>query len=749
MKHLIDKAVTILRDLMINHSICAATSYGRDSTCVLILVLKAARELKAEGIAFHPIYVMTSDTGIELPNMTMLVYSELEKVKSFAKRYDLPVFVEIGKPYLASSWVMRIIGQGKLPVWPGCSQDCTFEYKIQVQNRLRKSVLKNAKNTSNVTPVIVTGVRFAESASRASKMRKRGDNAEDLILNKNGDLYLSPISNWQDDDVWEFIALAGQMQAFDNYSDLEDTKKLYAAATPASCPVIGDAILGEQKKQRGGCQARFGCVFCNAISRDKSLESMIENDPDNRFMLNLNMIQRWLSASRYNYEDRSWLPRGINDAGYIAVHPDTLGAGQIENLFKWVVTADVIEKEEAERLGISPRFEIIDIEKLIGVDASWSQLGFFPPFHALDLYKRISEQGERYYAPAIDDFPRIPMPAARYVHIGDDWRDAAIKDSHLVPVSEALFAGGLNSISEMMIDNDALCPSSEVGKYISVDKEGAELFLEFESDRLISEFNNWENHVSPDITEGYKTYIRYGILKMSGAHVNTTHKILRRTYFRQLLGLTGKKPDIEAFLQNSISESEMNSILKEHKNDVNTELEAEKAYAFWLTTGAGQVCSRILEEREIRLTLTHAIKDRISSDAYIEYANELGLTSSFDGVNFKDKAKSATRTISVLTKKYSADAIIMNMITDITSTLYKEALRAIDVRQVNASFGLGLSVVLFDSKTKESTFSSLSKKWSKVLSVNNYGEQMSLFDSFPHVLTKSTQNNENLTPYAH
>lgn len=731
----IEKAKAKIKQTIQSHPTWTGFSGGKDSGSLQSLSLVAMRELVEAGEKVFPMVVGHADTEVENPSIATHAREELAKIQVYAEKHNLPVSVMIGRPNLSSSWAVRTIGQGKIPAYPGGKQDCTDEYKIKPQAALRKLIRKSLSDQTDRAPVTMTGVRFEESAERAAKMRARGDNAEDIIKHtKTGELSLAPIAEWTEDDVWEYVALAGQGIAFENYSDFEELKSIYAAATPSSCPVMGDMELSENKKQRGGCGARFGCWSCAVIGQDKSMISLIKNEPERYgYMKHLNGIQRWLAAIRYDYENRCWLPRTIKH-GWARVQPDTLGASQIESLFKFVVTADVVEAIEAEKLGIEPRFHTIDLKKLIAIDAEWSKLGHFPPFHAVKLYKDIVEKGERHFAPDIKPFPRVEQPEARYVYIGEDWADPSSPTGHLVNVDQHRYVSGIDSMAELFVDAEGCEMEYQTGKTFDVDEEGAELFMTLESDRMIGKFCNWgvEADWQRDITEGYKYYVRMGIIRVSKAHIGTTKEILRRTYYREAIGAAGPSGDYRNMLALSVSKKERDAHVAELLAEKEAEKEAETAFRAWLKTSPGQTYTRIRELMEVEEQAKNAFEVVIQSDAYIGYAEQKGYSPVFDGVNYAEYRSVAIKEVRKLERRYANDDTAMALIGTVRNKLFQQALNVIAGQggdhKPSRWFTLSFVTNALEGVQRENVVDQLRQAWSFELKQIHQEDQLSLFD---------------------
>ena len=405
----------------------AATSFGKDSTAALNLLLQIARELVAEGVTLAPIIVSHGDTGVENPVMAQLARSEMDKVRRFADTHQLPVTVVVARPSLAESWVYRTIGQGKLPALPGDSRDCTVGLKINPQRRLRRKIRQTLRQNGHYQQdVTLIGTRFSESAGRRERMEARGESWDQPWKGENGDLFMSPIALWSEYDVWTYL---GQCRHGDtpSYSNMDELWETYLAASSSTCAVVADMAMGTAGKS-APCSSRTGCWTCLAAgASDRSLSTMIENRPDEYgYLAPLNRLRDYLFKTRMNWSKRNWVGRTINAAGYVKIQPDVYSPEFLADLLRLCITIDVEEAEAAEQAGLdTPRFEIITPELLIAVCAEWSRQGFHRPFHALSIYRDIVVYGHRYPVPDSPSVPAIRLPAPRYVYVGRAWDEDA------------------------------------------------------------------------------------------------------------------------------------------------------------------------------------------------------------------------------------------------------------------------------------------------------------------------------------
>ncbi len=218
------RAESAIRGLFIRgHPVVVAWSGGKDSSVVLGLTLSAAASL--ETPLRTPLIVLTSDTGIENPEIAAYRRREIVSLRRFCERKGIGVEVRVAQPDLSSHWPVKVIGSGALPIFPDSRQRrCTVDLKIKPMERLRREVL--AGLPCDRPPVTLVGTRFSESASRQRRMAERGEEDGLPWTGRSGELFLSPIARWTADDVWEYLMLAKEGHV-ESYSDFEDLFRVY------------------------------------------------------------------------------------------------------------------------------------------------------------------------------------------------------------------------------------------------------------------------------------------------------------------------------------------------------------------------------------------------------------------------------------------------------------------------------------------------------------------------------------------
>jgi len=569
-RKLAEKAEAVIYSLLITQHVCRVSfSGGKDSSVVMALTLNAALKAVQAGHNIQPIHVSNSDTGIENPVVHAHVCTELDKVKLFCDTHGIEVNIQIAKPHLSSSWAFRHIGSGKLVTYPmsgskskngkGQSRDCSVMFKVQPLTRLSNQIVKDVRS-KGLTLVTLLGTRFDESSTRADNMTDRGESDTQIWQGANGHNYLSPIANWTTQDVWGLLTAVLERKV-KSYSDFENCFKVYEDAVGTTCAVDADMALGKTANSRG-CGARHGCSLCTVVS-DKSMANMIENDKEYAFMRGLNDLQQYLLNTQWDWSLRSWVGRTINN-GYVTLGPDTYSAEMVENLLKFALTIDVKELQASEALGIAPRFQLIDMEMLIAIDAEWSRHGLHVPHHALYLYREVYHNGKRFDVPRIEPVERTPKPANRYYFVGNDWDEghewafSGLANATLMSLEGCPAS---DTISLDATDNADAITLSKVNtdSVFSIDKEAADNLLGFELDHLLDTYHN-DRYIP---TAGYHNYITYGTLTLSTRQLRSTDTILRRTAFRHRHGLSGQCNNIDHLIDKSIDEKTMRQIRKE------------------------------------------------------------------------------------------------------------------------------------------------------------------------------------------
>lgn len=323
-----------------------ATSFGKDSSVVLVLTLEAIRRRVRAGQAVQTAYVTHSNTGIENPAMDSYTDAMIAELEGYCLREDLPVKVVKVTPSITSSFAYGTIGRGRLPVFAGASRSCSVDWKVRPQQKAVKELVSTLQNPGQLVTLI--GSRYSESTTRETNMRGRGEESGNLVLSDNGYYSCSIIADWEMEEVWELLMACeakrgGPYRTFT--TDFSWCLDLYKEANEGTCAIItGDG------GNKAACGSRFGCSICVVTGdRDKSMEAMIASAPEKHsHMEGVNQFRNYLINTRWDMGKRDWLGRTHSEAGYINVTATAYSAEMRRELLRYLLTLDVLEEERAE-----------------------------------------------------------------------------------------------------------------------------------------------------------------------------------------------------------------------------------------------------------------------------------------------------------------------------------------------------------------------------------------------------------------
>lgn len=247
-------------------------SGGKDSTTVLQLVWYAIAALPPEK-RNKTIHVITTDTLVENPIVSAWVRNSLERMKAAAQKQGLPIEPHLLQPEIKDTFWVNLVGKG-YPAPRNQFRWCTARLKINPANHFTREVVRASGEV-----ILVLGTRKAESAKRAATMQKHQAGRVRDRLSPNASLpnslIYTPIEDWRNDEVW--IYLQQWKNPWGNSN--KDLFTMYRGATADNeCPLVIDSSTPS-------CgDSRFGCWVCTMVSQDKSMEAMIQNDEEKKWM---------------------------------------------------------------------------------------------------------------------------------------------------------------------------------------------------------------------------------------------------------------------------------------------------------------------------------------------------------------------------------------------------------------------------------------------------------------------------------
>ena len=293
-KETIDTLATEVAQLYASDDIPWVIGYsgGKDSTAVLQLVWMALQRLPTSKLK-KAIYVISTDTLVENPIVSLWVSKSLDKMDVEADRAGLPLTAHKLKPALGNTFWVNLIGRG-YPAPRPKFRWCTERLKIDPSTRFIRSVVQ-----SHGEAILVLGTRKSESTARAKVMERFEQKRARDRLSPNGSLpnsfVYTPVEDWTNDDVWMFLMQISNPWGYNN----KDLLSMYQGATAGGeCPLVvdtGTPSCGD---------SRFGCWVCTLVEKDKSMHAMIQNDEEKEWMLPLLELRNDLDPPKTAEADR-------------------------------------------------------------------------------------------------------------------------------------------------------------------------------------------------------------------------------------------------------------------------------------------------------------------------------------------------------------------------------------------------------------------------------------------------------------
>ncbi len=470
-----------------------ATSFGKDSSVMLALVIMAIRSLAERGHRVPTVHVMHADTGLhENPVVQAYAHRQIDAVRDFADAQNLPLKVWVASPGISNQYLVNMIGGRTVATVGGMDRKCQQSLKAAPLGKLRRAIaaeLRQGMGLSYSPQKVVTliATRRDESVARGAAMAARGESSMEpvnLEADSGGDYWVySPLAEWGTMDVFSFIAdvTNGRRRT---YSDFAELTEVYRDAG-GDCMV--NLHLRGEGERRAACGQRTGCWCCTAVASDRSMESMLQNE-QYRWMRGLNDLRNYILAKHYDPASRCWLSRKIDKtAGQIRIAPNSYSPQMCQDLLRFACTLDAVELEDAERLGIEPRFQLLGPQQIVAIELLHARYGYHRPFEASSIWKDIHLNGARY-----------AIPTGLRVHSASELKEVSAAFDRQVPFADDQFWGpyeGMRSIAHALGDCEDVVVRGGVtytrvveSNEFDIDLEGASLFLGMELDYAVAKY---------------------------------------------------------------------------------------------------------------------------------------------------------------------------------------------------------------------------------------------------------------------
>jgi len=331
-------------------------SGGKDSTTTLQLIWYALANLPAEQRR-KPVYVIASDTLVETPVIVDYLDATLRRINDAAHAQGLPFEAQKVMPQTTDTFWVNLIGRG----YPAPNQRfrwCTERMKIMPAN---KFILDRAAEFGEV--VMVLGGRKSESTSRAQVMTSKHGKITGSRLNRHHILtrayVYTPIEDFTTDDVWTYLLQTPSPWGSNN----RDLAALYRSAQGGECPLVVD------DKTPSCGNSRFGCWTCTVVTRDKSMEAMIDSGEE--WMLPLLEFRDWLAETQ-DPDKKHLFREHKRRTGQVSVKDGKLIRGPYRLDFCKDILRRLLDTQNQIRAeGPNPRQELISEAELHEIRRIW------------------------------------------------------------------------------------------------------------------------------------------------------------------------------------------------------------------------------------------------------------------------------------------------------------------------------------------------------------------------------------------
>jgi 3'-phosphoadenosine 5'-phosphosulfate sulfotransferase (PAPS reductase)/FAD synthetase len=375
---LFEKAVSDIKVIRRKFVCSTATSFGKDSTVLMLASLEAHMQLIRDGeipqdAKFH---ITNINTGVENHLINMLVSCEIAKLKEFGVKNNINMDIRIASPNLSRQWAPMFLSGLKILSLSKMNSDCSQELKIASAARIEKQL------ASEYNGLIVTllGSRVEESAARKRSLESRNQHnktPDELIEYADkgrSERVFAPIVNMTTDEVWLLLRRAGTeplTAPSDGFYKIPSYTRnhallsvVYADASDGSCPVSSKRIAGD-KKAAGGCgtSMRNGCSVHLKPKEDKSAEIQAKSKRHGTINSNMLKVRNYMMTIGSDIAYRSWHTRAIDHTtGGIAAQPNVLNAKTLDHLISLMcnVTVDEIIRAKSFKEKVAVGDEMLD-----------------------------------------------------------------------------------------------------------------------------------------------------------------------------------------------------------------------------------------------------------------------------------------------------------------------------------------------------------------------------------------------------
>ncbi|WP_051261067.1 DNA phosphorothioation system sulfurtransferase DndC [Desulfovibrio inopinatus] len=237
-------------------------SGGKDSTALVQLVWHALASLEKNRL-FKPIYILSSDTLVEIPKVINHIELNLKRMLEAARLQQIPIRPIKVFPDVKNTFWVNLLGKG-YPAPTNNFRWCTDRLKIEPTSNFIRSQAFEASGA-----ILLLGSRKSESSVR--KKRIESHKVLGKKYNPHPDIpaahVYTLIEDWETEEVWDYLLEYSSPWGADN----RELVYMYKNASDGECPLILDI------KSPSCGKSRFGCWCCTVVKNEKALSSLIKH----------------------------------------------------------------------------------------------------------------------------------------------------------------------------------------------------------------------------------------------------------------------------------------------------------------------------------------------------------------------------------------------------------------------------------------------------------------------------------------
>lgn len=294
-----------------------AYSGGKDSTLLLQLTWEVLASLPARDRR-RKICVVGNDTLVESPLVIRHLRNTMATISTAAVANGLPIEAQITTPHIDQTFWVNVIGRGYIPPTRNFRW-CTDRMKILPTSQLLENLVRVHKRA-----VLLVGTRKSESTNRRRNMAKHGVSGTKMNPHSSikGCRMFAPLAELENEDVW-LILMQRRPPWGGSHRNLIT---LYRNAGGGECPLV---LTKDDAPSCGTTSPRFGCWTCTVVTKDRSLQGLIDSGhKDAEVFSRLFDFREWLIELREANENRQRVRRDGNSKsradGTLVMGPFTL-----------------------------------------------------------------------------------------------------------------------------------------------------------------------------------------------------------------------------------------------------------------------------------------------------------------------------------------------------------------------------------------------------------------------------------------